>query len=205
MSMRNKNAGFTLIEMMLVVMVIAIATAVFANGSVRMYKRATLDSAVRKLLLASKYARVYAIENQTECFLLLNNSDQQEDEESPIENGFLLSAVRANKESGEKEEIVVSNSYTSPVEFSAGIEFEDIQIISGASDDQEQEGSYVVFRPDGTADSALIDVGNGTKNYVVFISATTGKVKILDEDIEQLPEMVIDLDIMEDEGEQIGQ
>ena len=75
----------------------------------------------------------------------------------------------------------------------------------GASDDQEQEGSYVVFRPDGTADSALIDIGNGTKNYVVFISAATGKVKILDEDIEELPEMVIDLDIMEDEGEQIDQ
>ena len=197
---RKQHAGFTLVEILLVVMIIAMATAAFASGSFRMYKKMSLDKAVRKFVLATKYARVYAIENQSECVLVLNASGQQDDEEQSG-SGFFLAAVELDQQSGEEYEVTISNSYTSPMKFSTDVEFEAIEIVSTSNDDLDSDASFIVFRPDGTADSALITIGNSMKSYNVFIAAATGKAQVLNEDIEELPQVSVDLDLMEEEGE----
>ncbi len=172
----KKRRGFTIVELLVVAMVIALmAGASFTFGFSR-YKTAVVGQTARKLMLAAKYARLIAVDNQIQCKLVISETDKK----------FFLSA-------GEN---VISNPYTKPTSYDSSVSFESVTITpSMPSAAESVEGQYVInFMPDGTADTVAMQITNGKTSYTVTISAATAKAKVYSGLQKDVPVGVIDLD-----------
>ena len=72
--LKNKF-GFTIVEMLLVTVLIVLLIGLVGGIYTRSYKKAVVKKSARNFLLAAKYARILAIERQSECKLELNIND----------------------------------------------------------------------------------------------------------------------------------
>ena len=172
----NKRSGFTIIELMVVAMVIALmAGAAFTFGYSR-FKTAVVEQTARKLMLAAKYARLIAVENQIRCSLVISEDDKE---------FFLLAG-----------ESVISNPYTKPTTIDDNVSFESVAITpSLPTGEKTSKGQYIInFMPDGTADTAVMELTNGKTTYTVTISAATAKAKVYSGEPSEVPVGVVDLD-----------
>ena len=181
---RIRSAGFTLLEILVVVVVVvlmATAAGYFYSGT---FKKMQLEKASKQLMLAAKYARLAAVERQINYKLIISEK----------ENRFMVSYTDSDAE-GEEKEMVVSNPYTKPVELDEPVSIEGITISRTVQTDEDEEDleGVVFFTPYGTADSAVVKIGNGKSSCAVSISAATGKAKII-EDPEEVQPDVVDLD-----------
>ena len=187
---RQNNAiyggGFTIIEMLLVVSIIALMAGASGAMYFGTYKRMLVEKAAREVLLAAKYARLVAIEKQTRCKLLLDNTN----------NSYLLT-VPGEGAVADGGQSVISNEYAKPRQFGGDIKFEEIQIASGARLGAAAGDSMVVFRPNGTADTAVLQIGDGKNHCTVYISAATGKGRIEIGEAMETGLEVLDLDVEE--------
>ena len=110
---------------------------------------------------------------------------------------FLLSTLQENEE-GEGTEQIAKDPYCKPVQFEGNIVFEDVQLMQmdptmdTDTDDEAQQS--VVFSPNGTAQAAVIQIGNGKTHYAISISAATGRAKIYYGTTEDVKVMSTDLD-----------
>ena len=60
----------------------------------------------------------------------------------------------------------------------------------------EEAASAITFRPDGSADAAMLQVGNGDRHFTVQISAATARATLLEGAVESYVPDQIDLDEM---------
>jgi prepilin-type N-terminal cleavage/methylation domain-containing protein len=179
--------GFTLIEILLVVAIITMIAGLGGGYCVGTYKRLVVEKTARQLLLMATYARIMAIEQQRPYELQVDAGNK----------GFLLATTQMNKQTGETERIVVRDFYCRPVEFEGDIKFEDLVLstptgepLAGA--DQEQK---VVFLPNGSAESAVLQIGDGKSHYTVAVVAATGKATLYSGTVKEVDTVSIDLDL----------
>jgi prepilin-type N-terminal cleavage/methylation domain-containing protein len=165
-----KHSGFTIIELMVVVVVIVLLATVMGRYYVGTYKRMLVEKGAKEIMLAAKYARLFAVEKQSRCRLVLDESQQ----------GYCLMSKDVSEYSGEMDEVMIANAYTKPGQLKGEVVFEKVEIASMVRiNTSAQEGqSIVAFRPDGTADKAVIQVGDGRNHYTVYISPATGKAEV---------------------------
>ena len=93
--------------------------------------------------------------------------------------------------------MVVKDSFCRPVEFTNEVTFEDIQITPigiETTTETDEDAQAIVFSPNGTAQSAVIQIGNGKTHYSVTISAATGKAKVYFGTAENVEIGTVDLD-----------
>lgn len=182
-----KRCGFTLAEMLVVVVIIGLLAGLGGGIYMGSYKRMLVEKAARDFVLTAQYARIMAIEKQRQYKIQLDIAN----------NGFFLATTQLDEDTGQTEQMVVKDPFCRPVEFEGDVTFEDIQItpigLETTTEDDEQEQS-IVFSPNGTAQSAVIQIGNGKTHYAVSIFAATGKVKIYFGTSENVDVGVIDLD-----------
>jgi prepilin-type N-terminal cleavage/methylation domain-containing protein len=164
------RTGFTIAELLVVVIVIALIASVGGGFYVGTYKKMLVVKAARDFLLTAKYASIMAIEKQRQYEMRLD----------VVNNGFHLATTQLDEETEQTEQTVVKDSYCKPVEFEGDVKFEDIQItptgletMTGDNDEQA-----IVFLPNGTAQSAVIQIGDGKTHYTVSINAATGRAKM---------------------------
>ena len=181
-----KPGGFTVAELLLVVVIIALVAGVGGGIYIGTYKNMLVKKAARDFVLAAKYARTVAIEQQSPCKIELDIAD----------NGFWLTIDKFNEETEQIEEVVVRNLYFKPVKFSGDIKFEDIQITPIGLEEvfPVDEQRIIVFSPNGTAQSAIIQIGDGKNHYTVSICAATGKAKMHFGTAEEVEVSTLDLD-----------
>jgi prepilin-type N-terminal cleavage/methylation domain-containing protein len=166
---KTERCGFTIAEMLMVVLVIALVASVGGGFYVGTYKRMLVEKAVRHLVLTAKYARIMAIEKQWQYKIQLDVAN----------NGFYLATTQWNEEAEQTEQIVVKDSYCKPVEFEGDVKFENVQITPiGAETTTDDEEQAIVFSPNGTVQSAVIQIGDGKTHYTISISAATGRAKM---------------------------
>ena len=170
LKVKAKRCGFTLVEVLVVVVIIALVAGIGSGIYMGTYKRMLVEKAARDFLLTAKYARIMAIEKQRQYEIRLDVAN----------NGFHLATTQLDEETEQTEQTFVKDPYCKPVEFEGDVKFEDVQITptgleTTTGDDDEQP---IVFLPNGTAQSAVIQVGDGKTHYTISISAATGRAKM---------------------------
>ena len=178
---QKKNSGFTLIELLAVAAVIALA----AFGSVSLLMRDNQKWEVRRtaqqLALAAKAARIQAVQNASPFRLLLDQQNRR---------FFVVGA--SSDPLDDSEETVISTPYSRPVSLPASVQFEKIIIA-----DNPEELSEIEFLPNGSAKTAVIQIGSGQVHATVTVLQATGRVKVTEGELETITLDRIDLDEIE--------
>lgn len=182
----GKSRGFTLTEILLVVAIIVVVGGLGGGVYVGSYKRLLVEKAARQFLLTAKYARIAAIEQQRPYELELDEGNR----------GFMLTTTRWNEETGQTERIMVRNFYCRPVEFEGDVKFEDVRVTTLTADQTtgaEQERK-ILFMPSGSAQSAVVQIGDGKSHYTVAVVAATGKANLYSGEVGEIKTASVDLD-----------
>ena len=69
-----------------------------------------------------------------------------------------------------------------------------IATLAAESTSDEEPQQRIVFRPDGSAESAVVQFGDGDTQYTVAILASTGKANLTVGTADEVNVAVIDLD-----------
>jgi type II secretory pathway pseudopilin PulG len=182
-----ERGGFTIAEILLVVIIVALVAGVGGGIWVGTYKKMLAEKAALGFVFAAKHARLTAIERQSPCMMELDTE----------ENRFALVIYALDVETGRTEQVPLRDFYfKKPVEFAGDVEFEDIQItpIGEREMAEADEEKTIVFSPDGTAQSAVIQMGDGRNHYTVSISAATGRAKMHFGTADEVETGTVDLD-----------
>ena len=184
--LHDVGGGFTLVEILAVVVLIVLISSVGGGIYVGTHRKALAEKSARDFLLAAQYARILAIERQSRCRLKLDAA----------ENGFTLTIDEFNNDTKQTEQVIVRDLYFKPVQFAGKVKFESIRI---ETTDLEYgfgaEGqNTITFSSDGTAQGAVVQIGDGENHYTARISASTGKAKIYAGTAKTVKSDTIDLD-----------
>lgn len=184
---RKSARGFTLTEILLVVAIIAMVGGLGSGYCVGTYKRLLVEKAARQFLLMARYARIMAIEQHRPYELMIDPNNQ----------GFFLVTTQANRETGDTERVIVRDFFCKPVRFEGEARFEDVQMVQYGGDssaDAEPE-QKVVFLPNGSAESAVLQIGDGKTHYAIAVVAATGKASLYPGLSQDIRTASIDLDL----------
>jgi type II secretion system protein H len=187
-SFRYTAAGraFTLIELLLVISIVALIGSVGSGMYAATYKKLLVEKAARQFLLMVKYARIVAIEQGRPYELLIDMTNGK----------FFLATTRWNDETGQSERTPVRDYYCKPVEMEGDVKFENVEITSflmSQTSDESRERK-ITFLPTGAAESAVVQIGDGTRHYTILLVAATGRVTLFDQPADQVKTPVVDLD-----------
>ncbi|UCE49332.1 MAG: prepilin-type N-terminal cleavage/methylation domain-containing protein [Phycisphaerales bacterium] len=183
------HRGFTIPEVLMVVVIIGLIAGSGTGLYVGTFKKMRVQKAAYDLLLAAQYGRIMAIEQNSRCTLMLDSTN----------NRFWLTRLEWDEESEQASEQIVKDPYCKPVEFEGDVVFEDIQIalvsLETEHEAEEEQQKSIVFSPDGSAQTAAIQIGNGRNHYTVGISAATGRAKLYLGTTEKVKTTSTDLDV----------
>ncbi|MHC4694198.1 MAG: GspH/FimT family pseudopilin [Planctomycetota bacterium] len=180
---QNLKAGFTIVEVLVVIILLALIAGASGGFHMGTYKRLQAEKAARNFFLAAKYARIMAIERQKPYRIELDTTN----------GGYFLTTEELNEETEQTEKTIVRDLYSKPVQFDDAVKFENVQIISLGTESTDEQ-TTIVFLPNGTAQSAVIQIGDGENHYTVNISAATGKAAVLPGTTEEIKITTFDLD-----------
>ena len=186
-------SGFTLIEMMLIVVIMLLASAMAIPSFVRSYRGAKLRSAARTVVMVHRHARSMAVLGQKEVGVLFDIARQQLEvvsiasETSANDKSMFLeqsstreadSAIQGGKAPDEEEPKAkppIASELTRKLP-------EGVKIDSFESEKVEQEvdGIYwVAYHPNGMSDPYTIRlVDDNQKAAVVEVDPISGKAKV---------------------------
>ena len=189
-SITNKirHRGFTLVELMLVIMILSLIAGASGVYYVGTYRKTSLKAAAREMLLMGKYARIYAIENRQVCRMYLDRQQEQ----------MFLVALADNDAAEGNQETMISNPYCRKKTLKSGVEFEDVQIqpLADEGNDPLTQDSCINFYPDGSCDGAVVQIGNGRHSMTTIFLSAYAKVKVFEGSADQITcrMQAIDLD-----------
>ena len=178
--------GFTIVELLMVVAIITLVAGLGGGLYVGTYKKMLVEKVARNFLLTAKYARIMAIERQQPYEIQLDVAN----------GGFWLATSQWSEDTEQTEQVIVRDYYCKPVQFEGEVKFEDIQVtpIGEETSTENEENQSIVFSPYGTAQSAMIQIGDGKNHYTISICTATGKAKIYFGTAENIEVGTIDLD-----------
>jgi Tfp pilus assembly protein FimT len=181
--------GFTIAEVLLVVLVIGLVASAGTGMYVGTFKSMKVRKAVQDFLMTAQYARIMAMERQTPYRLELDSANQ----------GFWLTTLQWDEDTEQVGLQMVRDVFCKPVQLDGDVRFEEIEIVPGEWDTEpESEGQQtIVFSPNGTAQSAVVQIGDGKTRYAISLSAATGRAKAYFGSSDNVKVTTIDLDVEE--------
>lgn len=180
----RKTRAFTLVEILIVIALIALLAGVGGGIYIGTYDSMAVRKATRDFCLAAKYARILAVEHQRFSRIEIDAE----------ENRYGIVIDEFDEKADRTVQAVVEDAYFRPVQFDEDIEFEELQIMQEGIESEPSEEDEIIFRPDGTARAAIVQIGDGENHYTVSISAATGKAVVYEGTSEEVEKETIDLD-----------
>lgn len=178
------NRAVTLIELMVVIVLMSLLAGLGGSLYTGSYKRMQVEKAAKGLFVMARYARIAAIEHQRPYDLVIDRQKNQ----------CLLTTTIQDKQTLESKLTIVKNGFCSPEVLPKGVSFENVNIEAEASGTEDESKATVTFMPNGTADTALIQVGNLQTHYTVTIACATGKASLVAGTAADRSGLVIDLE-----------
>jgi prepilin-type N-terminal cleavage/methylation domain-containing protein len=164
-SRRPARRAFTFVELMVVTLLIALLAGSSIRGSVLTFRKMQVERAAREVFLSAQFARIQAVESQRSAQVTLD----------PKTRSIAVMAVV------KKGQQMVRNAYSRPYQFAEEVTFERIDIMPTRPPEiatqDEAPNTVITFRPDGSADEAVVQVGNGKTHWTVYISSGTGAAR----------------------------
>ena len=178
--------GFTISEVLMVVVIIGLITGAGAGLYVGTFRKMQVEKAAYDFFLTAKYARLMAVEKQNQYKMELDLAN----------NGFYLTTVLWDEESGQARQEIVKNYYCRPVQFQGDVVFESVEIVPNGweAESVSAEQQTITFSPNGTAQSSVVQIGDGKTHYSISISPATGRAKMFFGTTENVKVGTIDLE-----------
>ena len=179
--------GFTISEVLLVVVIIGLISGAGAGLYIGTFRKMQVEKAAYDFFLTAKYARLMAVEKQSQYKMELDLANRI----------FYLTTVLWDEESGQAQQEIVNNFYCKPVQFQGDVMFETVDIVPNGWETQSagEERQTITFSPNGTAQSSVVQIGDGNTHYTISISPATGRAKVFLGTAENVKVGTIDLDM----------
>ncbi len=181
-----KQRGFTIPELLLVVIIIGLLAGAGTGMYVGSFRSMQVKKAALDFLLTARYARIMAMERQMQYTMDLDLANQ----------AYSLTTLRWDETGQQVAQETVRDSYCRPVQFEGDIKFEAVEIMPGLWETESAgEGQQTMaFWPNGTAQAAVVQIGNEKTHYTISISAATGRAKMYFGTAENVKVTTTDLD-----------
>lgn len=196
-----QRRAFTLIEVMVVVIIIGVLSAMILPNFGPQRDNAQLRAESERLLAAMRFAQTYATGHQIECRLLFKETDED----------AIAYRVEIPDDDSESGYAPLSSMTVKPTTWPASIKLDAIDVYpgvdAGASRMDEGDGQgggagelnadgerAVFFYASGTADTALIRMANAYQVVSLVVEPNTGRAQIIRGRVEQAPNLREDLD-----------
>jgi len=185
---RKAVSGFTIIEVLVVILLIALFAGAVGGAYSGPYKTMMVKKAARDVLLAAKYARTTAVEQQKICNLVIDAANRQI--MVTVESWDEESAMTTASETKNATWRTVTLGGDAIIEMAA-VDKSDVDVSSA----DEAQGVFTVkFHQDGTAENAVIQIGDGKQHFVIFVSQATGLAKVEEGVATEFRSDTVDLD-----------
>ena len=183
---KTHKKGFTLIELLVVIAIMSIMAGIGAGMFVGTNQRLHVQKAANTLLIMAQYGRMSAIEEQRAYKIYLDMAN----------NEFYLATTDFDEQSGYIEEVIVREPMCAPVQLDNPITIEDARVLSNDYDLGNRSNNMytIAFAPNGTSQSAVVQIGDGQNHYTLSVNEMTGKSKLYDGTIDNVKLDTIDLD-----------
>ncbi len=154
----------------MVVVIIGLVSGVGAGLYVGTFRKMQVEKAAYDFFLTAKYARLIAVEKQSQYKMELDLANR----------GFYLTTVLWDEESGQAQQEIVKNYYCKPVQFQGDVVFESVDVVPNGWETQSvsEEQQTITFSPNGTAQSSVVQIGDGYTHYTISVSPATGRAKM---------------------------
>jgi len=154
----------------MVVVIIGLITGAGAGLYVGTFRKMQVEKGAYDFFLTAKYARLMAVEKQSQYKMVLDLANKE----------FYLTTVLWDEESGQAQQVIVKNYYCKPAQLQGDVIFEAVEIAPSGWETQSagEQQQTITFSPNGTAQSSVVQIGDGYTHYTISISPATGRAKM---------------------------
>ena len=174
---KRLGAGFTLVELMVVVVILGLTISVTSVNYQRVIPRAKLNKTVRTLSNVLQSTRSEAITRNHEYRVIYDLDEHRFWVETPFKKGGGLAMARIPGE--EDPDDVTERMLTSVTKLDSGVEFSQLTI----DDETYSDGQcYVRFDPGGSSSAHTVSLYHAVTDryYTVEVLALTGLIRFHD-------------------------
>lgn len=177
-SRKSLPGGFTLLEILLVVLVIGIAAAAFVPVGLESLDASRTRSAVRDIIGLNRYARSRAIlDRRPVAMVYLTGQDRLQLLSLPPERDVIGSTLfDSGRESGEGAEIAGTPEMIRSRELPDYVKIRDVD---GAA--REEDGYFVIYEKSGQSRSHSLEItGPRGDRHRLAVNGLTGEIRLDD-------------------------
>ena len=180
---KTGNSAFTVVELIVVIAILSILTGMTVMRLGGRSRSGRLREASRRLLTAAQYARDFTTTRRRACRLTFdpNGSYSLWYQSDPHNDPGKYSQITSGLARAEK--------LADPLKLSK------IRVVSRSSTDpQATSASFITFHPTGLSDGAIIEITDGRRKFSLLIEPHTGRAKLVEGEVDELPNGRKDLD-----------